>query len=45
MAEHPLITYLQEAEQLYLIIFLFLEGDGDACLHRDPSLHPCPLEP
>lgn len=40
MAEHPLLTHLQEAEQLDLVIFLFLEGDGDMWLHRDPSLHP-----
>lgn len=44
MAEHPPITHLQEAEQLDLVIFLFLQGDGDAWLHRDPSLHPCLLQ-
>lgn len=42
---HPLFTHLQEAEQLDLVVFLFLEGDGDVRLHRDPSLHPGLLQP
>lgn len=31
------VTHLQEAEELNLVVFLFLEGDGDMWLQRSPT--------